>query len=314
MSSLELSISTEAAASIVSGPIFAAEWNEQKQLLTVHTCSRRASLTMARTGGQVAIKKHNRRVLQSPRSLEGLTGALRGGKIVYDPTQIFTRAALLVQAVKSVRARFATEVAGYYFDAASRAVLVLQRPGVTGQRSGALRSEVAAAMAQAAPSGELPAMPVRVVDALPQFGSCVAVDAASSRAFGHWKTILRGAAASAIFSGLLFGTAAHAKISPDLGPLAGLSVFAEGQARSGADAFTATGMTFFFGEDGARSRIEVQLAQGGPGDSGLRIVVNPEKQVEDGPELRRPVWQTPPAPGGGGAPSVGPGAAATASS
>jgi hypothetical protein len=299
MSTLDRTISTEAAASIVSGPIFAAEWNEQKRLLTVHTCSRRASLSMARNGERVAVRKHSRRALQSPRSLETLTRMLRNGSVVYDPTQIFTRAALLVQAVNSVRDKLTADVAGYYFDASSRAVLVLQRQAVTADR----RSEIVAAMAQAMQRDGQPVLPVRVVDALPQFGNCVAVDAASVRPLRRWRTILRGAAATVISSGMLFGAAAHAKTSPDFGPLAGLSVFAEGLARSGADAFTATGMTFFFGEDGARSRIEMQLAQGGPGNSGLRIVVNPEKQVEDGPELRRPSWATP-APGDGGGPSA----------
>ena len=48
-------------------------------------------------------------------------------------------------------------------------------------------------------------------------------------------------------------------------------------------------MAFFFGEDGATSRIEVQLAQGAPGDGGpgLRIVVTPLPK-DDGPELTRP--------------------------
>jgi hypothetical protein len=300
MTILHRPISTDVAASIVSGPIFAAEWNEQKGLLTVHTCSRRAALTKADTGGEVAIQRHSRRALQSPRSLETLTGMLRGGRIVYDPTQIFTRAGLLVQAVKSVRGKFAAEVAGYYFDASSRTVLVLQGQAATAERTSTLRGEIAAAMAQATQGGELPALPVRIVDALPQFSSCIAVDAASVRPLRYWRTVLRGAAASVVSSGMLFGAAAHARTSPEVSPLAGLSVFAEGVGLSGADAFTAAGMTFFFGEEGARSSIEMQLAQGGPGDSGgLRIVVNPEKQVEDGSDLRRPIWASPTAVGAG---------------
>ena len=86
--------------------------------------------------------------------------------------------------------------------------------------------------------------------------------------------------------------------------LGGLSVFADGVSTAAGEGFIATGLAFFFGEEGASSRIELQLAQGGQGDSGpgLRIVVNPERQVEDGPELRRPSWApytTGAGPGGG---------------
>jgi hypothetical protein len=65
-------------------------------------------------------------------------------------------------------------------------------------------------------------------------------------------------------------------------------VFADGATNMTSDNFVSAGLAFYFGEGGASSRIEVQLAQGS--SPGLRIVVNPERQVEDGPELRRPSW------------------------
>jgi len=295
---LSMNFNDSDLASVVSGPIFAAEWDEKRRHLTVHSCCRRARIvdrglaqSLPESGDRIVLKVHRRGALSSPRSLESLSRIMQTGSIVYDPTQIFSRAALLVETVKAVRHEFAGEVAGYYFDASSRTVLALALRALPAERILALQERMTEEMRRIGSfqPASFSVLPVRVVTSLPRFANCMAIDKASVRLLRHWRTLLWGAVASAISSGLLVGAAANAK-TPDHSVLGSLSVFAEDDMSGLSNGFVSTGIAFFFGDDGVQSRIEVQLAQGAPGDSGpgLRIIVDLEKQVEDGPELRRP--------------------------
>lgn len=282
-------------ASIVSGPIFAAEWNETEQVLFVHTCAGKATWRELAPGlraganTRIAIKTHTRRALQMPRSLEALTQIMSGGKVVYDPTQIFTRAQLLVQVAKTIRARFPGQVAGCYIHASSRALLLTPSERTAAASFAQLSREASAILAEADGKGELVGMSVRVLPELPQFGKWLAVDGMSVQPTRRLRSLLRGAIAAAASTSLLAGAAAHAGTRhQDADVLSSLSVFADGATNTTSDNFVSAGLAFYFGEGGASSRIEVQLAQGS--SPGLRIVVNPERQVEDGPELRRPSW------------------------
>jgi hypothetical protein len=295
-------------ASVVGGPIFAAEWDAKRQQLIVHSCSRQARnikadlLPVAPQSGRIAVKIHRRDALMSPRSLEALSRITRAGAIVYDPTQIFSRAMLLVRSVKVVRQEFARDVTGYYFDASSRTVLIVAPKMLPAARTLAVQEKLAAEIQKGTGSSRSTdlAVPVRVVAALPRFSRCVPIDEASVRLLRHWRTVLKATAASVMSSGLLVGAAAEAKIA-DHGAMASLSVFAEGDFNGHSNGFVSTGIAFFFGEDGVRSRVELQLAQGAQSDSGpgLRIIVDLEKQVEDKPDLRRPSWATPTTAGAG---------------
>jgi hypothetical protein len=286
-------------ASVVGGPVFAAEWDDKRRQLTVHSCSRRArnpgtglSQVLPDTGERIDVRIHRRSALLSPRSLEALSQIMRAGTIVYDPTEVFSRAILLVTAVKAVREEFAGEIAGYYFDASSRAILALARQTLPAPRVVALQERMTVELQKGLRSSEQTnsaLLPVRVVTSLPRFANCTPIDKASVRSLHHWRTVVKAAAASLVSSGLLIGTAANAK-TPDHSLLGSLSVFAESDFNGVANGFVTTGIAFFFGDDGVQSRVEVQLAQGAAGDSGpgLRIIVDLEKQVENGPEIRRP--------------------------
>jgi len=284
---------------VLSGTVFAAEWNEAARRLTVHTCSKRARNaksglqgSMPNSGERLVIKVHRRRALLSPRSLEALSRLTNAEAIIYDPTEVFSRAALLVGMVHAVRETFAAEIAGYFFDTSSSTVMALARrdlgPAINPQIQQRLSDAMSAAR-RASRHSALPCMPIRVVSELPRFGRCVAIDAASARMPRHWGRFVIGAAAAVVSSGLLFGAAAHAS-TPNHAVLGSLSVFVGDGASELSNSFAASGIDFFFGSDGGNSWIEFDVAQG---NSGLRIVVDPDRQVEDGPTLRRPRWATP---------------------
>lgn len=283
-------------APVVAGAVFAAEWDEATRRLTVHTCSKRArdakvglKGSMPNSGERLVVKVHRRSALMSPRSLEALSQITNAEAIVYDPTEVFSRAALLVGMVRAVRENFAAQIAGYFFDTSSRTVMALTRNNVGPAMNIQIQQSLSDAMnsaGRASRHSTLGRMPIRVVSELPRFGQCIAIDAASARLPRHWGRFVIGAAAAIVSSGLLFGAAAHASTS-NHAVLGSLSVFAADGGNELAGSFAVSGIDFFFGTDDASSRIEFDVAQG---NSGLRIVVNPERQVEDGPDLKRPPW------------------------
>jgi hypothetical protein len=269
MFTLSERISESFIISVVSGLVFAAEWNEADQMLTVHTCAKAARRKETGSHVRIAIRIHNRSALQSPRSLEALTIGGSDTKIVYDPTQIFTRAAILVWVAKTARGRLPGQIASCHFHAASRTLLVMPHSSVEAAGYDALKRAVAAIMAEADAEAEFDGVAVRVASELPRLEGWLPVDYLSVRPAHYLRGVLRTAAVAVFSTGVLAGTVAHAGTQANHSQLGGLSVFADGVASTTSEGFVSTGLDFFFGEKGMSSQIKLQLAQAAPG-SGLR--------------------------------------------
>jgi hypothetical protein len=202
-------VSKRSVISLISGPVFAAEWDETDRMLTVHTC---ADVGRKQTGSDIRIttRVHSRAALQSPRSLEALALGGCDTKIVYDPTQIFTRAAILVRAVKTARARLPGQIASCHFHAARRTLLVVPHSSVEAAGYDALKRAVAAILAETNAEAKIDRIAVRMASELPRLEDCLPVDDLSVGRARYLRGVMRAAIIAAFSTGMLAGTAAHA--------------------------------------------------------------------------------------------------------
>lgn len=262
--------------SLVSGAVFAADWNETEKILTVHTCAKTARRSENDSHIRVAIRTHSRRALQSPRSLEALMLGGSDTKIVFDPTQIFRRAEILVRAIKTVRARLPDQIASCHFNAARRTLQITPHSSVDPARYDVLRLAVVAALTEIDAGAMLDDIAVRVASEMPNLEGSLPVDNLSVRPASRLRGVVRAAMVAMFSTGMLAGTAAHATPQAvNLGLLGGLSVFADGVATTASDGFVSTGLAYFFGDEGAAGQVELRLAQNapGPGRSDTDIVI-----------------------------------------
>lgn len=301
-----------------SGSVFAAGFNQAAGQVVIHTCNRgflktavsdlAASVRAQVPTLRVVVKTHDVRAIAKPRSLESWVSSFKGQEILFDPTAVCSRASMLVDGVRIMRAEFAGEVTGYYLDARARILLVLAPNAATGAGSSLAQrvSERWSSLDQVHRSAdgqfELRSVTPRVVDTLPD-RELVPVDKKSIRGMPRsMSRLAQSFIASIIASGLAMGTAvAHTPASfadqaNKFGALGSLSVFSDGAVGSSTEAFASAGLDLYFGATSITTKIEVQVAQAG---SGLKIVVTPEPRVDDKAELNRPSWATPHTAGAG---------------
>lgn len=307
-------------------PPFLATVESGSRALRVHVCDRRyvkdlgeqlgAALEQGGEAVKVKITVHNRALLANPRSLEHWIGAFDGEQILFDPTQVHARATALVGAAREIRRELGDDARGCFFDPARRILFVLIKDDAKGPNPARMLTEIerrlrtAMAGADADTTAEFASggtdIRIQTGSTMP-VGSLVPVDRRSSGRQSLWRKVFSGKQILALSSGLLLASSlAHAGTARTVsaeaainqfGVLGSLSVFRDGESTAVANAFAVVGLLRYFGDaEGATARgAPIVVAQGGPNDSGagLRVVVTPEPQVEDRPDLRRPSWATP---------------------
>jgi len=118
----------------LKAPVFLArmESSRGKPVVTLHSAEPNLSPALAKSaqsalGGAatVRIKRHRMRALLGPKSLEDLVGRLGQGDVVYDPTRIVTRAALLVGLARSIRRSLPAKIRAIGFETRRRTLYVI---------------------------------------------------------------------------------------------------------------------------------------------------------------------------------------------